>query len=244
MEILENSIIKLIVRQGSDVDRKNIILDSGELGYTTDTERLFIGNAVQQGGKLTGNIFKGSAPSITDASLRPVEIGDLAFETDSSKLYRLKNSTGANVTDWEHIGSIYSASSGILISSDNKISLPPLSAGQISSDTVKYPIIVDNTGKITLSSTQILLKYDISTPSKCFSVNVASYSTLSTGHYKVIFSNPLPSINYIPFTQILGMESIDCQARVINPTISSCDIRVADSYGVYKNANVILTVTY
>ena len=38
IEILQNTLLKLIVRQGSDSDRKNILLDAGELGYTTDAK--------------------------------------------------------------------------------------------------------------------------------------------------------------------------------------------------------------
>ena len=39
VEILENTLLKLLVRRGTDSDRRNIILTDGELGYTTDTDR-------------------------------------------------------------------------------------------------------------------------------------------------------------------------------------------------------------
>ena len=39
IEILENTLLKLLVRRGTDYDRQQITLDSGELGYTTDTQR-------------------------------------------------------------------------------------------------------------------------------------------------------------------------------------------------------------
>jgi hypothetical protein len=44
IEIYENTLLKLIVRQGPDSQRKQIILDAGELGYSTDTKRLYIGD--------------------------------------------------------------------------------------------------------------------------------------------------------------------------------------------------------
>ena len=43
IEILENTLLKLLVRRGSDNDRQQVLLSEGELGYTTDSKRLFIG---------------------------------------------------------------------------------------------------------------------------------------------------------------------------------------------------------
>lgn len=102
IQISDNTLLKIIARQGTDNERKNIILDSGEPGFTTDTERLFIGNGSDYGGVLVGNKFKGSNPDITIFS--PAEIGDLAFNTDTNILYRLKENDGSNLSDWEEIG--------------------------------------------------------------------------------------------------------------------------------------------
>jgi hypothetical protein len=44
------TIVKVKIRRGSDDQRKAIILEEGELGYTTDTKRLFIGDGVTNGG--------------------------------------------------------------------------------------------------------------------------------------------------------------------------------------------------
>ena len=41
IEILENTLLKLLVRRGTDLEREEIALDEGEIGYTTDTQRLF-----------------------------------------------------------------------------------------------------------------------------------------------------------------------------------------------------------
>ena len=51
IEILENTLLKLLVRRGDDVDRKNVVLSEGELGYTTDGKRLYVGDG--QGRVLT-----------------------------------------------------------------------------------------------------------------------------------------------------------------------------------------------
>ena len=69
IEILENTLIKLLVRRGTDADRKNIVLEAGELGYTTDMERLFVGDGTTSGGILVGNKYKGQNADATNLAL-------------------------------------------------------------------------------------------------------------------------------------------------------------------------------
>ena len=93
IEILENTLLKLLVRRGTNEDRKNITLDEGELGYASDTTRLFIGDGTTVGGNLIGNKFLGSRPDIT---LETGEINDLAFDNDNNTLQRIKQNNGSN----------------------------------------------------------------------------------------------------------------------------------------------------
>ena len=104
MEILQNTIMKLVVRQGTDLDRKRVVLNSGELGYTTDSERLYVGNGALSGGNVVGNLFLGSNTDIT--TLSPGVIGDLGFNPDNNRLYRVKYNDGSNINDWELIGGV------------------------------------------------------------------------------------------------------------------------------------------
>lgn len=151
MEILQNSILKLIVRQGSDSDRKSVILDSGELGYTVDTYRLFIGDGFLSGGNITGNLFRGIAPTITNASLWPSIKGDMAFASDSNKLYTVTSGVGNTLSSWTLIGGVYSSGSPeISISSNNTITLNTLSANSISNDALSTPLTLSG-GRIRLS---------------------------------------------------------------------------------------------
>ena len=96
IEILENTLIKLLVRRGTDNDRGNIILESGELGFTTDTQDLYIGDGATKGGLIVGNKYKGKAGNVT--SLAPCVTGDYAFETDTNTLKILQGGTGSNAT--------------------------------------------------------------------------------------------------------------------------------------------------
>jgi len=149
MEIFQNTLLQLIIRQGLNSDRKKIVLKSGELGYTTDTERLFIGNGSLSGGQVVGNLFKGISTDIT--TLSPCEVGDFAFDSDKNKLYRLKINNGSNLSDWELIGGVYTSGDNyILISTDNKLTLNPLSAGSVSTNLLNSPLGLSG-GKITLN---------------------------------------------------------------------------------------------
>ena len=49
------TIVKIKVRRGSDDQRKQLVLDQGELGYTIDTKRLFVGDGSVTGGSVVGN---------------------------------------------------------------------------------------------------------------------------------------------------------------------------------------------
>ena len=102
ISITNDTILKLLSRQGTNAERLNVLLNSGEFAFTTDTERLFIGNGADNGGVLTGNVFKGSNPNITTFS--PAEIGDLAYNSDTNVLYRLLTNEGSLLSDWEKIG--------------------------------------------------------------------------------------------------------------------------------------------
>ena len=102
VEIFNNTLLKILFRQGTNSERLNVVFNSGEPAFTNDTRRLFIGDGVTTGGILAGNLFKGTATNIT--SLAPAEIGDTAYNSDTKILYRLKSGTGTNIGDWEAIG--------------------------------------------------------------------------------------------------------------------------------------------
>jgi|TARA_R100001509_G_scaffold110288_1_gene66024 hypothetical protein len=151
IEILENTLIKLLVRRGTDADRKNITLDAGELGFTTDTDRLFIGNGTDKGGVVVGNKYKGKAAEVT--SLAPCVTGDYAFETDTNTLKVLQNGNGASPTDWLVVSNLLSAGdTSIVIGNDNKITVGTLSAGNFSRDSLGSSLELSS-DRISLSST-------------------------------------------------------------------------------------------
>jgi len=109
------TIVKLKVRRGSDAQRKEIVLDQGEVGYTLDSKRLFIGDGATYGGTVAGS--KNVGPFVSDASLGPavsespfLQVGDIGYA--NNKLYILSGagSSGRDYTNtlsgWSYIGTV------------------------------------------------------------------------------------------------------------------------------------------
>jgi len=85
-----DSIIKL--RRGVDAQRRGIVFDNGEIVFSTDIKRVFIGDASTVGANLVGNKNTiGTTPDNTGIQ------NDLFFETTSNVLYMLSSDAGPDV---------------------------------------------------------------------------------------------------------------------------------------------------
>ena len=80
------SIVKIKVRRGTDSDRRRVILDEGELGFTTDTQRFFVGDGGTLGGINIANKFIGTGlrTNYGDSLL-----GDFVYDTSENALFAL-----------------------------------------------------------------------------------------------------------------------------------------------------------
>ena len=144
IEILENTLLKLLVRRGTDTDRRTISLSEGELGYTTDTERLFIGNG-EPGGVVAGNKFLG-CDSDPAATFTTALTGDLAFDTNTKSLCAFKGS-GA----WERVSSLTESTGDIDVLVD---------AGDILTNACGRNMQIDSAGRIQTKATSLFTKID------------------------------------------------------------------------------------
>ena len=99
------SIVKLKVRRGTNEQRRSIILDQGELGYTLDTRRLYIGDGASVGGRVVGNQAIGPFNLESSLNIPGMEIGDIGYA--NNKLYIL---SGENYNDtlsgYAYIGNV------------------------------------------------------------------------------------------------------------------------------------------
>jgi len=159
IQILENTLLKLLVRRGTDSDRKQITLETGEIGYTTDTKRLYIGDGVTPGGVLVGNKWAGNAADLT--TLAPVVTGDYGYDTDNHEFKICTKGTGSVANDWTTVSNLISASDRtIAINSANQIRVGKrtdagsggLSAGNIDFDALGNSITLDASNRVSLSS--------------------------------------------------------------------------------------------
>ena len=151
IEILENTLLKLLVRRGTNYDRQQITLETGELGYTTDTKRLYIGDGVTVGGVLAGNKWAGSAANLT--TLAPVATGDYGYDTDNREFKICTKGSGSVAADWVTVATYISAfNPTITIDGNNRISVGTLSAGNFSNDAIGDSLTLDASQAIALSS--------------------------------------------------------------------------------------------
>jgi hypothetical protein len=102
-----DTVIKLIIRRGTDADRQNIILSSGELGYTLDTKRVFVGDGVSNGGNLVGNINFGivQGKEIYSGVAYP---GDILFQSQASTGAPDNTLYTYNQGEWQSISPAFS----------------------------------------------------------------------------------------------------------------------------------------
>ena len=99
---MDIEIVKLKIRRGTDSQRQAVTLEQGELGYTTDTKRVFVGDGATPGGNIIGNI---AHPPITVGSrtlLSNATIGDLVY--DNNFLYQLSALPALSASSWAYIG--------------------------------------------------------------------------------------------------------------------------------------------
>ena len=77
-----NAVIK--IRRGPEADREIAVFEDGELVYSTDRKRLFIGDSVTEGGMLVGNNIW-----YVDSfdKLPQIEDNDLVYRTDEKSFY-------------------------------------------------------------------------------------------------------------------------------------------------------------
>ncbi len=99
------TIVKFKVRRGTNSEREKVVLDQGELGYTLDTKRLFVGEGLS-GGNVVGsknfgafNLESGLGGTVG------AQIGDFGYA--NSKLYTLTaESYTSDLGGWGYIGPV------------------------------------------------------------------------------------------------------------------------------------------
>jgi len=101
ININNNTVVRLITRRGTDLERTYATLAAGELAYTIDTKRLFGGDGTTRGGTVIGNKFLGAVDVLADLS--DVQRGDIAYENYTQQLWAMDPDSG----EWLNISAVY-----------------------------------------------------------------------------------------------------------------------------------------
>lgn len=141
------TIVKLKIRRGTDAQRSSVVLEQGELGYTIDTQRVFVGNGITVGGNVVGNITHSplSTPGGRITLTNAVK-GDIVYE--NSVLWQLSGNSYAALSSWANISP---KGDGIFITSNasNQLTIKPAS---ITPDRLASTIVFNNGGINTNAS--------------------------------------------------------------------------------------------
>ena len=83
----------------------SIVKLKGELGYTLDTRRLYVGDGASVGGRAVNNFTYGPFALDSNLNIEGAELGDIGYA--NGKLYVL---SGTNINDtlsgWAYIGPV------------------------------------------------------------------------------------------------------------------------------------------
>lgn len=97
-------ISKIKVRRGTDAQRRTVILDQGELGYTTDTNRLYVGTGSNAGGVSIGSKIHLPIDSEQDLGNVIAEVGDLVWANNVP--YQLVSPNYNDPFSWKNVSAL------------------------------------------------------------------------------------------------------------------------------------------
>lgn len=152
-------VIKLKVRRGLNSQRRLVVLDEGELGFTTDTQRLFVGTGIISGGIPAAPKIHNPLTNFNDVSALNPENGDLVYADNKLYQYALSSWTfiGSQVDD----GFISYDEDNQLTVSSNSINGTRLNQQALSSTSVTFAsdklVINYNTSQFTISGDKLAI---------------------------------------------------------------------------------------
>ena len=95
------TIVKIKVRRGTDAQRRAIVLEQGELGFTTDTKRLYIGDGVTNGGVAVAPAIYPALSRIDSITNVPASVGEIV--PAGSLIFQLTSADFTKLSSWGNI---------------------------------------------------------------------------------------------------------------------------------------------
>ena len=159
------SIIKYKLRRGTKAQQLATKLDQGELGYTIDTKRVFVGTGTLSGGTVVGNKVHPPLTNYASLSNCIAEVGDLVVA--NNLFYQLTAQDYSSINSWRYVGASINAST-FEFNAANAITIKnaSISASHLDPNTITNGIKVDsgllklsyNTTSLELSSNELSIK--------------------------------------------------------------------------------------
>jgi hypothetical protein len=158
-------ISKIKARRGTNDQRKQVVFDQGELIFTTDTQRFYIGDGVTIGAKAMGMKMHNPLLNYNQLSSLASEMGDVVKAGNS--YYQLTGSNFSNINSW---APIRLAIDSIPFNYDNlnqlSLNTNSISAIYINNSTVLSGVKIENgiiqsnfnTKGLQISANQLTLK--------------------------------------------------------------------------------------
>lgn len=147
-------VIKLKIRRGTDTQRKSIILDQGELGYTTDTKRVFVGDGATLGGTPVSNKITTVVALYTSLSDTSAEIGDIVIADNVA--YQLTAADFTDITNWK----VFTSPPDQAYISFSNTNTGNLTIKPSSIDSTRLNMNSLSSTSIVLSSNKLIVNYD------------------------------------------------------------------------------------
>jgi hypothetical protein len=98
---MDIKVIKLKIRRGTNAQRKQVVLDEGELGYTIDTQRLYIGTGFVSGGMPASSRFYQPLSTYNSLTGLGAEVGDIA--SANNIIYQAIGENTNLISSWKNI---------------------------------------------------------------------------------------------------------------------------------------------
>ena len=158
-------IVKYKLRRGTDQQRKLVLLDEGEIVYTTDTKRIFVGTGVLTGGNVVGSKIHSPLTNTYSLTTINAQVGDMVQA--KNVFYQLTAADYSDINAWKNVGPKldtqilnYDSNNNITITNNS------ISAVKLDSSSVTDGVKIDggylktdlNTTSLEISSNQISVK--------------------------------------------------------------------------------------
>lgn len=148
--MIDRRITKFKLRRGLDAQRKTVVFEEGELVYTTDTNRIYVGTGFTSGGIVVAN----SIQYTIDGPPANPSPNDLYYQQDRKKLYIFKDNGTGPLTP-TYVGPEADESS-IKFNSSSKLTI---ASGGVNNTHLNYTAVA-SAGGLGLSANGLYIKYE------------------------------------------------------------------------------------